>query len=419
MKFIHSADIHLDSPLLDLERYEGAPVAEIRGATRRALENLVTLCLDEQAVFLLIAGDLYDGGWRDYNTGLFFAAQMRRLRDAGIHVYVIRGNHDAASAVAKQLRLPDNVTELPTGKPGTVLLEEFEVAIHGQGFARREAPDDLAVGYPEPHAGYVNIGLLHTSADGREGHDTYAPCTPAGLAAKHYEYWALGHVHQREVLSEKPWIVFPGNLQGRHARETGGKGATVVTVDGVTITSVEHRDLDVVRWVVCNVDTSAATSAWDVVDLLEVELRAEVERAEGRTLAVRVRLVGATAAHEKLVGDREQLVGEFRQIAADVGGAAVWVEKVETATTHVGRTRGAAPSEEETGTLLTYVAEARTEEGADAALAKELAELARRLPPELRDGPESLGLDNPRRVAALAVEAEDEVLARLLGGGAA
>lgn len=80
---VHAADLHLDSPLVGLERYDGAPVAELRAATRRALENLVQLCLAEDAKLLLLAGDLYDGDWRDYSTGLFFAAQMARLREVG------------------------------------------------------------------------------------------------------------------------------------------------------------------------------------------------------------------------------------------------------------------------------------------------------------------------------------------------
>src|SRR5579872_1133012 len=105
MKFIHCADIHLDSPLAGLDRYEWAPVAEIRGATRRAFENVIGLALEEEVRFLVIAGDLYDGDWRDYNTGLFFVKQMSLLNDAGIPVYLIKGNHDAESKITRRLRL--------------------------------------------------------------------------------------------------------------------------------------------------------------------------------------------------------------------------------------------------------------------------------------------------------------------------
>src|SRR5829696_667564 len=135
LKFLHAADVHLDSPLRGLERYDGAPVEEIRGAARRAFENLVDLALAEEVAFLLLAGDLYDGDWKDYNTGLFFAAQMRRLEEAGTPVFVISGNHDAASQITRVLRPPDNVKVFSTRKPETVELKGLEVALHGQGFA--------------------------------------------------------------------------------------------------------------------------------------------------------------------------------------------------------------------------------------------------------------------------------------------
>src|SRR5690349_16787907 len=100
-KFLHAADVHLDSPLKGLARYEGAPADEIRGATRRAFDNLVELAIQEEAAFLLLAGDLYDGDWKDYNTGLFFVSRMRRLEEAGIPVFLISGNHDAASQITR------------------------------------------------------------------------------------------------------------------------------------------------------------------------------------------------------------------------------------------------------------------------------------------------------------------------------
>src|SRR5262249_43365927 len=151
------------------------PAHAMRSATRRALENLVNLCIAESADFLLLAGDLYDGNWKDYNTGLFFAAQMSRLKSAGIDVVLIPGNHDAKSQITKHLRLPDNVRELSVRSPETIELEPLGVRIHGQGFATRAVTTDLAADYPEATNDFFNIGLLHTSMDGREGHEPYAP----------------------------------------------------------------------------------------------------------------------------------------------------------------------------------------------------------------------------------------------------
>ena len=137
-KFIHAADLHLDSPLRGLERYEGAPVEQIRQATRRAVQNLVELTLAEKAAFLLISGDLYDGDWKDYSTGLFFCQQMARLREADVTVVWIRGNHDAASRLTQHLRPSDNVHELSHARPVTLELDlsGAQVAVHGQGFPK-------------------------------------------------------------------------------------------------------------------------------------------------------------------------------------------------------------------------------------------------------------------------------------------
>ncbi|HEV3007227.1 MAG TPA: DNA repair exonuclease, partial [Pirellulales bacterium] len=173
-KFIHAADIHLDSPLKGLEQYEGAPIDEIREATRRALANLVRLAIAEDVAFVLIAGDVYDGNWRDFKTGLYFAGEMSRLREAQIPVYLISGNHDAANRMTRSLELPANVTRLPSRKPATVRLDEIGVSIHGQGFASPAVLDNLAAAYPPATPGHFNIGLLHTSAGGSQLHEPYA-----------------------------------------------------------------------------------------------------------------------------------------------------------------------------------------------------------------------------------------------------
>ncbi|MBW2597058.1 MAG: DNA repair exonuclease, partial [Deltaproteobacteria bacterium] len=200
-------------------------------ATRRAFDNLVQTAIKEKVSFVLIAGDLYDGDWKDYNTGLYFVSQMNRLRDVNIPVYIVAGNHDAASKVSRVLRLPESVHLFPTQKPATLCINNIDVAIHGQSFASPAVKKDLSAKYPPRLPGYFNIGMLHTCVTGREGHESYAPCTLDGLRSKGYDYWALGHVHQHEVLMDDPLIVFPGNIQGRHVQETGPKGCVLVSVD--------------------------------------------------------------------------------------------------------------------------------------------------------------------------------------------
>nr|MBL0732180.1 DNA repair exonuclease [Desulfobacterales bacterium] len=253
-KFIHAADIHLDSPLHKLDYYEGAPADEIRQATRRAFDNLVQTAITENVDFILIAGDLYDGDWKDYNTGLYLVSQTGKLRDAGISVYIAYGNHDAASKITKTLRLPENVHLFPSDKPSTYLIDNLNVAVHGQSFAAPAVKKDLSLLYPPPLPGYFNIGVLHTCASGREGHASYSPCTPEGLRQKGYDYWALGHVHQQEILCDDPPILFSGNIQGRHIREIGPKGCMLITVDESGRSKLEFKPLDVIRWAILKVD---------------------------------------------------------------------------------------------------------------------------------------------------------------------
>jgi DNA repair exonuclease SbcCD nuclease subunit len=172
--------------------YEDAPVNELRLATRVALGNLVDAAVDEAVDVVLLAGDIFDGDWPHYGTGVHFVAEMGRVREAGIPVVLVTGNHDAESKLTKSLRLPSNVRMLDTRKPETVLFEELGLAVHGQGYATPAILDDLSAGYPPPIPDMVNVGLLHTSADGRPGHERYAPCHVGALVAHGYSYWALG-----------------------------------------------------------------------------------------------------------------------------------------------------------------------------------------------------------------------------------
>ncbi len=277
LRFLHAADIHLDSPMRNLERYPGAPMEAMRGATRRAFDNLVDLALSEQVDFVCIAGDVYDGDWKDFNTGLYFLQGMNRLREADIRVYLTRGNHDAANAISSHLRLPDNVVLFSTRSAQSVE-HTPGVLLHGQSFANEAVTSNLALGFPEPATGCVNIGLLHTCLSGNEGHAPYAPCTPVQLQDKGYDYWALGHVHTRQVIAESPGIVFPGNTQGRHIRETGPKGCMLVEIDQRHSCRLTFKPLDVARWERCQVDMSGQDKPDVLFALLEKELGTLADR---------------------------------------------------------------------------------------------------------------------------------------------
>lgn len=334
--FLHAADLHLDSPLRGLERYEGAPIETVRQATRRATENMVRRAVESRAGFVLIAGDVYDGDWPDFNTGLFFVKQMSVLREAGIPVYLVHGNHDAASVITKALKLPDNVHRFPTAKAGTVTCDDLGVAIHGRSFGKRAVTENLAATYPARVSGMLNIGLLHTSADGREGHDNYAPCSIDDLAAKGYAYWALGHIHQPEIIARDPWIVFPGCVQGRHVGESGPRGIFEVRVDDDgRIAGAELVPIDVMRWEVAELRVDPDGEVRSIDDLHDAALaclRGRLGEADGRSVALRLTITGATDVHADLVRGYEAFTADLRAAVIAEFGERLWLEKVRVRT---------------------------------------------------------------------------------------
>jgi exonuclease SbcD len=413
-KFIHTADIHLDSPLHKLDAYEGAPVDELRRATRRAFDNLVQTAINEKVAFVLIAGDLYDGDWRDYNTGLYFVSQTSRLRDAGIPVYIVAGNHDAASKITKNLRFPDNVHLFPDEKPATLKVAEIDVAIHGQSFAAAAVKKDLSLKYPPAVKGCFNIGLLHTCLTGRAGHEPYAPCTLDGLRAKGYNYWALGHVHRHEIILQDPLTVFPGNLQGRNIRETGPKGCVLVAVDDDGQTTPEFKSLDVIRWRVLDVDASGAAEGYEVVDRFTRALETALDANEGLPLVTRVVIQGETRAHDDLAAGSGRWVNEIRAAAIDAGGGKVWVEKVKLAT-HPPLSDSAYKSPDGAiGELLAVLDELEADPAGLQELARELDDLAKKLPRELKEGADSLAVDDPAWLQDILGRVRPMLLRRML-----
>lgn len=414
MKFLHAADLHLDSALHGLERYAGAPVEEIRAATRRAFDNLIELAIEEDVAFVLLAGDLFDGDWKDYNTGLYFIERLGRLRPAGIRVYMVAGNHDAASRISRYLRLPDHVTQFKTQAPERVILADLNVAIAGQGFATRAVTEDLSLAYPQADPQLFNIGLLHTCLDGKPGHEPYAPCTLDGLRSKGYQYWALGHVHQREVVGREPWIVFPGNIQGRHIRETGPKGCTLVTVDNGEVAAVEHRDLDVMRWSVREVDASGAGSVDEVYARVGEDLQETLDAADGRPVAVRLALRGACAAHAGLQSDPERWVQEYRALATGIGGAGIWLEKVTIGTRPPLSATAAPAPDDALGGLLRAIRDMELNDGALAELAGEVSALGRKLPPDIRGGADPYDPADPDQLRAALEGIKELLVTRLL-----
>ena len=297
-------------------------------------------------------------------------------------------------------------------RPETFRLEQWGVAIHGQSFATGAVLDDLSAAYPPAVGGMLNIGLLHTCATGREGHQPYAPCTIPGLISKHYDYWALGHAHGHEVLNREPEIIFSGNVQGRHIHEHGPKGCMLVHVDAQQRLRPELRPLDVFRWQSCWVDATGAATKEDLLDRFRQRLARLMAESDGLSLAVRVETSGPCGAHQEIAARPEQWVNDIRSTALDLSGGRVWVEKVRTATTLPVNLDEAVLSDGPVGELARLIEELRGDpEAVLRLLADDLGELRKKLPPELTEGPEAIDLGKPDTTGELL----DQVRQMLVG----
>jgi DNA repair exonuclease SbcCD nuclease subunit len=416
-RFVHAADIHLDSPLRSLALRDPALADLIGNATRRAFIRLVDLCLDEQVDALLLAGDLYDGDQTSMKTARFLAEQLRRLHEAGIRVFVIRGNHDALSRITRELTLPESV-KLFGGRAEAVAIERergrFPVAIHGLSFAQPQAPESLVGKYRPPVEDAVNIGLLHTSLAGAPGHDAYAPCSLSDLQGTGFRYWALGHVHKRSVVTGDCAVVMPGMPQGRDINEAGAKSVSLVTIGDDRSIRVEERVTSIAQFERVAVD---ATGIDDWRDLVSALARA-LEQARGdiasQHLVARIRVGGATPLAWRIRRDLDLLKAEADDRAAAIGSC--WVEKLEIDCRAPGLAAG--PAADPLSELRRLIAEEVV--GSDAYEAEVAAiaeELRAQLPAECRG---LFGADEqafPAMIAALAKDGAEDVLARLHAEG--
>ncbi|MDR5780268.1 DNA repair exonuclease [Caballeronia sp. LZ065] len=414
MRFIHAADIHLDSPLHGLSAYADAPADMLRNATREAFSRLVSVAVDEQVDFMIIAGDLYDGTWRDHNTGIFFCREMGRLRRAGIPVYVLFGNHDAESEMTSQLQLPDNVHTFSARKPQTFRIDALKVALHGHSFKEKAVTTNLVTAYPAPVAGYFNIGVLHTALEGAALHASYAPCSVAELHAKQYHYWALGHVHEYAIWQDASTIVFPGNLQGRNIRETGRRGAVLVTVSEAEEVSVERLFIDVLRWEAVSVDASQAATLDEVARAVGRALETLVDGAASPVPhAVRVTITGATQAHGELFGLATQLRAEVLAQIAAISHDRLWLEKVKVATRPLSQDAPAAGRSDALADLHGLLIEAESDPEFLAMLKERLIVLATQAPSELQKSVPELEQVRNGELAALVSEVRSGLIAQL------
>jgi DNA repair exonuclease SbcCD nuclease subunit len=416
-RFVHAADIHLDSPLRSLALRDTELADLIGNATRRAFANLVELCLNEQVDALLLAGDLYDGEQTSMKTARFLAAQIRRLHEAGIQGFIIRGNHDALSRITKELTFPDTV-KVFGGRADVVQVEcpGVAIAVHGLSFAQPRAPDSLLPRYRPPLPGMVNIALMHTSLDGAPGHDDYAPCKAAELHAAGFDYWALGHIHKRSIPEGRCKVVMPGMPQGRDIGESGPKSVTLVTVADDRSITIEERLTSVAQFEAVPVNLTGIEDWRDMLDRITTDLQRTRENVASEHLVARLQLTGRTPLAWRIRGDRDLLWNEAVNQASGIGKT--WIEKIDIAcqVPDTGSPAELDPVAELQRLVAQDVVPSAAYQAEIAAVAKDLRA---QLPPECRHllGDDEAGF--AEALDRLVAEGAEDVLARLHGSSEA
>jgi DNA repair exonuclease SbcCD nuclease subunit len=411
-RFIHAADIHLDSPLKSLVLRDPELAELIGNATRRAFAGIIDLCLAEQVDALLLAGDLYDGDQTSMKTARFLAEQLLQLHKANIKVFIIRGNHDHLSRITKELTFPDSVS-LFGGRADAISVAradtDFPVTIHGLSFAQAHAPESLLDRFRRPTQGAVNIALMHTSLAGAPGHDNYAPCSIVDLTASGFDYWALGHIHKRSIVQDRCAIVMSGMPQGRDIGESGAKSVTLVTIMDDRSIQIEERVTSVAQFESVSIGLTGIESWDDMIAAVTKALGLARGRVKSEHLVARLHFTGATPLAWRMRRDPDLLKEEAANRGQVVGKT--WIEKVEI-DCHAPDARADANADPIIELHRLINEEVMQSDAYRTEIVGIVKELRSQLPPECRDllGSEDTFDD---LIRALGQEGAQDVLARM------
>jgi DNA repair protein SbcD/Mre11 len=312
LRFVHAADLHLDSPFQGLRHNAPTDIAAaLHDATFVAYERVIDLCIREEAQALLVAGDVYDGADRSLRAQLRFLDGLKRLDQAGIHSFVCHGNHDPLDGWTARLGLPERCHQFGVDVGAVPLGSGSPATVYGISYPRAEMREDLTPHFKRrPDDGFA-IGLLHANVGGLAEHENYAPCTIDSLTSTGIDYWALGHVHTRmELRDSAPAIVYPGNTQGRHANEHGSRGVYVVDVDHNNLPSLTYEPVCSVRWEAVSIDIGGMDREQELLDALDDAANELLESADACAVVSRIRLTGRGDLHQFL--QREGSVDDLR-----------------------------------------------------------------------------------------------------------
>ncbi|HUE95722.1 MAG TPA: DNA repair exonuclease [Longimicrobiaceae bacterium] len=376
-RFVHAADLHIDSRFV---AWSGAPESvrqTLLESTHRAFRNLVDLCIKREAAFLVIAGDVFDCADRGVRAQLRFRDGLAELAARGIQSFVVHGNHDPLDGWASSISFPPEVKVFGPDPEWAMAMSGGQplAQVQGASYPTQETKANLAARFSEPNdPDLFSVGLLHCNLGGNPEHANYAPCTVSDLEAPGIDYWALGHIHKRQIVRPlAPAIVYAGNIQGRDIGETGSRGCYVVDVDESRYVKPEFVALDVVRWARTEIPVGDASNFDEVVGALDRQISDLRAGSEGRSLVCRVALTGRGPIHEELARSdtAEQLLAHVRDtFVADEPW--VWLDGLDDRTMPDLDIGQRASEQDFLGLLLTRAAAEMTGPALRAELARDL-----------------------------------------------
>jgi len=290
MRFIVSADTHLGSPIRSVALRNPELGERLKQASFDTFRRIVEVAISEAADALVLAGDIFDSDFPDLKSRAFLIRQLTHAASAGIPTVLIRGNHDALLDHTTQGDLGPDIHLLHKGNP---TVEIGDAMFHGLSFEKSHQENSFLPNYPEPVAGRVNVGLMHTSLGGSPSHDPYAPCSEQDLLAHGYDLWCLGHIHLPfERRSGSALAVMPGIPQPRHYGERFGGGVAVVTL-GDGDPQFEHRNVGHLKFIEAELDLTDCRDQTEVLNKIGEALKS----AQDPDLLTAVRLQITTARH--------------------------------------------------------------------------------------------------------------------------
>jgi DNA repair protein SbcD/Mre11 len=323
ISFIHAADLHLDSPMLGLKSLPTDIFTRVKESTFAALKKITAAAMQYEVDFVILAGDLFDGEDRSLRAQSRFLTEMIKLAEKKIPVYIVHGNHDHLNGTWVHLDMPENVHLFNHQVETKVLKTKQGAVIHLYGFSypQRHVYEKKINDYQKVPGADFHIGILHGNESSGQEHDNYAPFTVKELYEKGYDYWALGHIHKRRILSEDPPIVYPGNIQGRNKKETGAKGFYHVelTESGAALDFIESSD---VIWEEASIDASDARSFYEIFQLCQSVMNSYRNEKAGILLTIYLQNVQLVDSKERRSLDSDLL--DMLQDSENDDRAFVW-----------------------------------------------------------------------------------------------